>query len=122
MQELRIPVSTADSAGGAQALTSAGADSAGGAQALTSAGADSAGGAQALTSAGADSAGGAQALISAGAESAGAKVLTSAEAKALLFRVQLAEEQRQAALAKQKGGKGKGPILGGPKRRPRYRP
>jgi hypothetical protein len=49
-------------------------------------------------------------------------MLTSAEAKALLFRVQLAEEKRQAVLAKKKGGQAKGPILGEKKRTPRYRP
>jgi hypothetical protein len=56
------------------------------------------------------------------AASAPAKVvLTSAEAKALLFRVQLAEEQRQAELAKtNKGGaKPRAPVYGGGTRKPR---
>jgi transcription initiation factor IIF auxiliary subunit len=110
MRELRIPVSvTADSAANTGALTSAIAHSAQGAETLTSANAVSAQGAEALTT-------------SAGADSARGTTLTSAEAKALLFRVQLAEEQRQAALASQKGGKSKGPILGGQKRTPKYRP
>jgi hypothetical protein len=73
--------------------------------------ADSAG-SNMLTSAG-------QSAESAAALGANRKVLTSAEAKALLFRVQLAEEKRQAELAKQKGGKGNGPILGGVPRKPR---
>jgi hypothetical protein len=110
MRELRIPVSvTADSAANAGALTSANADSAQGAETLMSAGADSAEGAEEL-------------MTSAGADSARVTMLTSAEAKALLFRVQLAEEQRQAALANQRGGKSKGPILGGKKVTPKYRP
>ncbi|KAF6262472.1 hypothetical protein COO60DRAFT_628552 [Scenedesmus sp. NREL 46B-D3] len=84
IRELRIPVSTADSA---QPLTSATADSAG-----------------------------ADMLVS-----AGGKVLTSAEAKAVLFRVQLAEEQREAERQKQRGGKGKGPVMGGLGLRPKRR-
>ena len=53
--------------------------------------------------------------------SAGGKVLTSAEAKAVLFRVQLAEEQREAERQKQRGGKGKGPVMGGLGLRPKCR-
>ncbi|WIA22295.1 hypothetical protein OEZ85_004613 [Tetradesmus obliquus] len=97
MQELHIPIGSSSS--------SSSAESAAGPGQLTSA-------------ASAES-------VAAGTESAAtANMLTSAEAKALLFRVQLAEERRQAEAAKQKGGKAKqGPIMagvgGGFARRPR---